>query len=123
MDNKNIISRIKTLFYWVFLSFLISPVYAEDTPPNIVLILSDDHAWYDYGFMGHPIVKTPSLDKLARDGLTFKGSYVPTALCRPSLATIATGYYASTIGITGNTPAFDVYGKRDLQNIIYSVRS
>ncbi|TMN74172.1 sulfatase [Pseudoalteromonas sp. S1727] len=112
MDNKNIISRIKTLFYWVFLSVLISPVYAEDTPPNIVLILSDDHAWYDYGFMGHPIVKTPSLDKLARDGLTFKGSYVPTALCRPSLATIATGYYASTIGITGNTPAFDVYGKK-----------
>lgn len=110
MDN--IKSNFKVLFYTLFLSFVISPAYADESPPNIVLILSDDHAWYDYGFMGHPVVKTPTLDKLARDGLTFKAGYVPTALCRPSLVTIATGYYASTIGITGNTPAFDVYGKK-----------
>ncbi|WP_440877094.1 sulfatase family protein [Thalassotalea sp. PLHSN55] len=78
---------------------------AKATPPNIVLILSDDHAWNDYSFMGHDIVKTPSLDKLANEGVTFKRGYVPTSLCRPSLATIATGLYASDHGITGNDPS------------------
>ena len=77
----------------------------EQTPPNILLILSDDHAWNDYGFMGHEIVKTPALDKLANEGVTFKRGYVPTSLCRPSLATIATGLYAFQHGITGNDPS------------------
>ena len=38
---------------------------AADRPPNMVLIISDDHAWTDYGFMGHPHIKTPNLDRLA----------------------------------------------------------
>lgn len=75
------------------------------SPPNILLILSDDHAWNDYSFMGHDVVKTPALDQLASEGVTFKHGYVPTSLCRPSLATIATGYYASQHGITGNDPS------------------
>ncbi len=84
---------------------------ADATPlPNILLILSDDHAWNDYGFMGHEIVKTPSLDKLANEGVTFKRGYVPTSLCRPSLATIATGLYASQHGITGNNPSRNLEG-------------
>ncbi|EWH08858.1 arylsulfatase A family protein [Catenovulum agarivorans DS-2] len=74
-------------------------------PPNILLILSDDHAWNDYSFMGHEIVKTPNIDKLANEGVTFKRGYVPTSLCRPSLATIATGLYAYQHGITGNDPS------------------
>ncbi|WP_232824793.1 sulfatase family protein [Algibacillus agarilyticus] len=78
---------------------------SAETPPNILLILSDDHAWNDYSFMGHQVVQTPSLDKLANEGVTFKRGYVPTSLCRPSLATIATGYYASEHGITGNDPS------------------
>ncbi len=77
----------------------------QTNPPNIVLILSDDHAWNDYGFMGNEIVKTPSLDKLANEGVTFSRGYVPTSLCRPSLATIATGLYAHQHGITGNDPS------------------
>jgi uncharacterized sulfatase len=80
------------------------------TPPNILLILSDDHAWSDYGFMGHDIVQTPSLDKLAAEGVTFTRGYVPTSLCRPSLATIATGLYAYQHGITGNDPSRNLPG-------------
>ena len=83
---------------------------AKETPPNILLILSDDHAWHDYSFMGHEIVKTPALDKLANEGVTFKRGYVPTSLCRPSLATIVTGLYASQHGITGNNPSSRVPG-------------
>jgi uncharacterized sulfatase len=85
----------------------------NQTPPNVVIILSDDHAWNDYGFMGSPHVNTPALDKLAAEGATFKRGYVPTALCRPSLLTVATGLYASQHGIGGNTPAFAVYGGKN----------
>jgi uncharacterized sulfatase len=74
------------------------------TPPNILLIVSDDHAWTDYGFMGHPVVRTPSLDRLAAEGTLYTRGYVPTSLCRPSLATLLTGLYPHQHGITGNDP-------------------
>lgn len=81
-----------------------------ERPPNIVMILSDDQAWNDYSFMGHEIIQTPSLDKLAAQGVTFKRGYVPTSLCRPSLVTIATGLYAHQHGITGNDPSRELPG-------------
>jgi uncharacterized sulfatase len=78
---------------------------ATQSRPNIVLILADDQAWTDYGFMGHPVIKTPHLDQLAAQSALFTRGYVPTALCRPSLATIVTGLYAHQHKITGNDPA------------------
>jgi len=78
---------------------------AADAPPNIIFILSDDQAYTDYGFMGHPHIQTPNLDKLAASGALFTRGYVPTALCRPSLATLATGLYAHQHKITGNDPS------------------
>lgn len=78
---------------------------AAETAPNIILIISDDQSWTDYGFMGHPDIRTPHLDRLASRSALFRRGYVPTALCRPSLATLATGLYASQHGITGNDPA------------------
>lgn len=92
----------------LFLSLLLGSTAAiagEKPPPNIVLILSDDQSWTDYGFMGHPDIKTPQLDRLAAESVTFPRGYVPTALCRPALASIATGLYAHQHGITGNDPA------------------
>jgi arylsulfatase A-like enzyme len=79
---------------------------AEDAAtPNIVLILADDQAWTDYGFMGHPHIRTPHLDALAARSAVFPRGSVPTALCRPSLATLITGRYAHQHGITGNDPS------------------
>ena len=72
--------------------------------PNIVLIISDDHGWPDYGFMGHPDVRTPALDRLASQSMLYTRGYVPAPLCRPSLATIATGLYPHEHGVTGNDP-------------------
>ncbi len=79
----------------------------SDNPqrPNVVFILSDDQAWTDYGFMGHPVIKTPHLDRLASQSAVFKRGYVTTALCRPSLATLITGLYPYQHGITGNDPS------------------
>ena len=72
--------------------------------PNVVLIISDDQAWGDYGFMGHPHIQTPHLDRLASESLTFTRGYVPDSLCRPSLTTIVTGRYPHEHGIVGNDP-------------------
>jgi uncharacterized sulfatase len=72
---------------------------------NIVLIISDDHAWTDYGFMKHPLAKTPNIDRLASEGLCFPRGYVPTSVCCPSLATIITGKMPHVHKISGNDPA------------------
>jgi uncharacterized sulfatase len=72
--------------------------------PNVVLIISDDHAWTDYSFAGHPHAKTPNIDRLAAEGLTYSRGYVTTAICSPSLATMLTGLHPHQHGITGNDP-------------------
>ncbi len=70
--------------------------------PNIVFILSDDQAWTDYGFMNHPVIRTPHLDRLAARSLLFDRGYVASPLCRPSLASMITGLYPTQHGVTGN---------------------
>ena len=77
---------------------------AADKPMNVVLIVGDDMGWTDYGFMGHEVVKTPNIDRLASEGAVFANGYVPTSLCRASLATILTGLYASQHKICCNDP-------------------
>jgi arylsulfatase A-like enzyme len=72
--------------------------------PNVLLIISDDHAWGDYGFMGHRSIQTPHLDRLAAESLTFRRGYTPVPLCRPVLASIANGLYPHQHGVTGNDP-------------------
>lgn len=72
--------------------------------PNVLLIVSDDHHWGDYGFMGHPHLHTPNLDRLSREGLTFRHGYVPSSLCCPSLASLITGRYPHEHLVTGNDP-------------------
>ncbi|MFO0879354.1 MAG: sulfatase [Gemmataceae bacterium] len=72
--------------------------------PNVVLIVSDDQGWTDFGFMGHKVVRTPHLDQLAREGATFPNGYVPTSLCRASLATLLTGQFAHQHLICCNDP-------------------
>ncbi len=77
---------------------------SKAAPPNVVMIISDDHHWGDYGFMGSDI-RTPHLDKLAKESLTFGRGYVPSSLCCPSLASIITGRYPHEHRVTSNDPA------------------
>jgi uncharacterized sulfatase len=77
---------------------------ANAAPPNFLLIISDDQAWTDYGFMGHPTVRTPRLDRLASESLCFTRGYVPSSLCCPSLASIVTGRYPHQHGVVCNDP-------------------
>ena len=86
------------------LAVLCLPMAAADRPPNILMIISDDHAWNDYGFMGSKSVSTPHLDKLAAESRVFPRGYVTNSLCGPSLASILTGRHVHRHGITGNDP-------------------
>src|SRR5687768_10096753 len=61
--------------------------------PNVVMIVGDDQGWTDFGFMGHEVIRTPRIDALARESAVFPLGYVPTSLCRASLATLLTGLY------------------------------
>ena len=81
------------------------PPAVSPSNPNIVFIISDDHAWTDYSFAGHQQIETPNIDKLAARSALFTRGYVPTALCRPALATFASGLYAHQHKVSGNDPA------------------
>jgi len=73
-------------------------------PLNVVFIVSDDQHWRDYAFMGHPHLRTPNLDRLARESLVYRRGYVTSSLCAPSLASIITGRYPHEHRIVGNDP-------------------
>jgi uncharacterized sulfatase len=90
---------------WVAVLGVAAGAVAEGpAPPNVVMIISDDQAWTDYGFMGHEAIRTPHLDRLAAEGALFTRGYVPGSLCRCSLATLVTGLYPHQHAITSNDP-------------------
>lgn len=69
--------------------------------PNVILIISDDQGFPDYGFMGNKAVSTPNLDRMASESLLYTRGYV-MPVCSPSLACLLTGKMPHTNGITGN---------------------
>src|SRR3954452_23783048 len=96
--------RVFAVCLLVFAISLVLATAATAAPPNVVIVLSDDQAWSDYGFMGHPQIQTPRLDQLASQSGVFTRGYTPTSLCRSSLMTIISGLYAHQHLVTGNDP-------------------
>lgn len=77
---------------------------AEPAPrPNIVFVLIDDLRWDDLACTGHPFVKSPHLDRVAREGMMFRNAFATTVICSPSRANILTGLQTRTHGIVDNT--------------------
>ncbi len=74
---------------------------AVQRPPNILFLLTDDQRWDTIGAMGNSIVKTPNMDRLARDGVMFRNNFVTTSICAVSRASFFTGLYARCHGIHG----------------------
>src|SRR5262245_49570102 len=64
-----------------------------ERPPNIVFILADDLGWGDLGCYGHSDIKTPHLDRLAKQGKLFTQFYVNGSVCSPSRTAFMTGHY------------------------------
>jgi N-acetylglucosamine-6-sulfatase len=72
------------------------------SPPNLVVILSDNHRWDAMAVAGHPFVQTPHMDRLAREGLLFENAFCTTPLCSPARASFLTGQYAWKHGVRNN---------------------
>ncbi|MEX2176111.1 MAG: sulfatase [Pirellulaceae bacterium] len=108
---------LRTLFALAMLACLPLVATAADAPPNVVIILSDDQAWSDYGFLGHPRIKTPHLDQLAAESVVFTRGYVPDSLCRPSLMSLITGLYPHQHLVTGNDPRGDTDRRELLKHV------
>ncbi|MCA9425726.1 MAG: sulfatase-like hydrolase/transferase [Candidatus Omnitrophica bacterium] len=82
----------------------ISGVHAENVSshpdkPNILLLLADDQGWGDMGCAGHPVLKTPGLDKLASEGCRLTTFYTSAPVCSPSRAGILTGRDQNRFGM------------------------
>ncbi|WP_437920341.1 arylsulfatase [Sphingobacterium sp. LRF_L2] len=80
----------------------LSPSYAQQQRPNIILIVADDLGYGDVGFNGQQLIQTPHIDQLAREGLKFNQFYAGTAVCAPSRSALMTGQHTGHTFIRGN---------------------
>jgi N-acetylglucosamine-6-sulfatase len=94
---------------------------AHKKPRNVIFILSDDHRYDFMGFLNKPkFLKTPNMDRMAREGAYIKNATVSTALCSPSRASILTGQFAHRHGVVDNNtrvPAGTRFFVQDLQEV------
>lgn len=70
----------------------------EARQPNLLIFIADDMAWDDCGAYGHPTIKTPNMDRLAREGMRFDRAYLTCSSCSPSRCSILTGRYPHATG-------------------------
>jgi arylsulfatase A-like enzyme len=75
---------------------------ATKRPPNVVIILCDDLGYGDLGCYGHPTIRTPHLDRMAREGQKWTNFYVGACVCTPSRAALMTGRLAIRSGMTSS---------------------
>ena len=64
------------------------------------MIVADDHGWNDVGCYGHPVVRTPNLDRLANEGVRFTHCHTTAPLCSPGRGAVMTGLYPHVSGVT-----------------------
>ncbi|VAX27062.1 Arylsulfatase [hydrothermal vent metagenome] len=75
---------------------------AQNAKPNIIVIVSDDAGYSDFGSYGSKVLKTPNIDKLADSGVRFTNGYVSASVCGPSRAGLMTGRYQQRFGYEVN---------------------
>ncbi len=95
-----------------FLFFVPLLVQAEPRP-HIVLVMADDHGYGDCGFTGHPFVRTPNLDQMAKSGVVFNRFYASAPVCSPTRASVMTGRHP----FRTNVPNHGHYMRPDEQTI------
>src|SRR5688500_14014629 len=75
---------------------------AQQRAPNLVIIMADDLGYGDLACYGHPSIRTPNLDRMAREGMRFTDFYSCAAVCTPSRTGLLTGRYPIRSGMTSS---------------------
>lgn len=78
-----------------------------DERPNFLFILTDDQRWDSMSCAGNPVIHTPNMDRIAKEGAHFRNAFVTCALCSPSRASFLTGRYPHSHGVRDNETAFN----------------
>lgn len=89
----------------LFLFVLLTGSFSQRTiaqQPNIIFILADDLGYGDIGCYGQQLIKTPNIDKMARQGMKFTNFYAGSTVCAPSRASLMTGQHTGHVYIRGN---------------------
>ena len=76
--------RMRHILAFAFTVLLALPAAAK--PPNVVLVMADDQGWGDMAYNGHPTVKTPHFDAMAKEALRFDGFHAAAPVCSPTRA-------------------------------------
>lgn len=106
-DTPTLYGMLQVLCLATVALSIVGEASAAINRPNVVLIISDDQGFGDYGFMGNDSVRTPHLDRLANESVLYTRGYT-MPVCSPSLASLLTGQFPRAHGITGN----DLSGRR-----------
>lgn len=107
-QNMKIPLRCSQLQGFTFLLWLISfHCQSQDRRPNILFIMSDDHAYQAISAYDTSLIRTPQIDRIAREGMLFTNACVTNSICAPSRAVILTGKHAHLNGKIDNNAPFD----------------
>ena len=99
---------------FVFTVVLLCGPAVRGEQPNIVFIFADDWGWGDLGCHGHPYVKTPNIDRLAREGTDFHRFTVASGVCSPSRTAVMTGQFPARYNIDGHFAWVPSNAKRNM---------
>jgi len=93
--------------YFLVVSCIHNPSKKKTGKPNIIFIMSDDHAYQAISSYNPGLIETPNIDRLADEGIKFNNSFVTNSICAPSRAVILTGKFSHLNGVLGNSEVFD----------------
>ena len=96
--------KITRSFFVCLLTVITIFSQAQQQRPNILIILSDDHAQQTISAYGSKLAQTPNIDRIAKEGALFSNSFVTNSICAPSRAVLLTGKYSHLNGLKDNSP-------------------
>ena len=97
-----ILLALVPLLLFLCLEATLADTNTKPTKPNIVFIFADDWGWGDLSCHGHPYVKTPNIDRLAKEGTDFHRFTVASGVCSPSRTAVLTGHFPARYNINGH---------------------
>lgn len=103
--NRSVL--LSALFMLLILFSCSQRDHTESDKPNIIFVMTDDHAFQAISAYGSDLIETPNIDRLANEGMLFQQAFVSNSICAPSRAVILTGKHSHINGHINNFSVFD----------------